>query len=267
MKSIYCIEAIIFIIFLVVIDRRIRAILMNNDDSRIKINFFKDKIKALNNVFKKNKKEFNKLFQNKKKLHMLILLSFISVPLVFFILYYIFLGIDIELIKAESITFAMGISIILGIVIYFSKISKVGFKTFLDNLNSIDNFIYEKTGFKKIEWISNKNEYLYEKNINDYIMNVNFEINYMPAEYFGKTIWHKASISVIKKDSNEQLDIENNPQIQELLDKYAFLNIKNKDKRISSSLIFLTSSHKRMLTYLYSVITLANEITNIDFKK
>ena len=80
---------------------------------------------------------------------------------------------------------------------------------------------------------------------------------------FGKTIWHKSSISIIKKDSDEQFSIQSHPQIKDLLDKYIFLNIKNEDKRIGSVLIFLTSSHKRILAYLYSVIDFANEISNI----
>ena len=160
--------------------------------------------------------------------------------------------------------FAIEISIILGLVAYLSRISKIGFEVYCENMKFIDDYIYEKTGFKKIEFVSNTNKYLYEKNINNKICHVFFNISCTRGDYFGNTIWHRANIDIISNQDRKSLKISDSFQIQELIYKYSFLALKNEYGRIMSSLIFLTSSHKVILAYLYSVINLANDIALAD---
>lgn len=160
--------------------------------------------------------------------------------------------------------FAIAISIVLGITIYFSKISKIGFETFCENMDIIDNYIYEKTGFKKIQANSNINEYYYEKNINNKSCHICFNISCERWEYFGSTVWHKANIDIIANSSNDSFKMSNSFQVQELINKYPFLALDNKLNIITSSLIFLTSSHKLILAYMYSIISFTNDLALLD---
>ena len=66
MKLIYYVSGVIFIIFLILVERRCRTILMGNYNRNIPVNYFKNKKNELKKVFKKNRKELNKLFQSKK---------------------------------------------------------------------------------------------------------------------------------------------------------------------------------------------------------
>ena len=58
--------------------------------------------------------------------------------------------------------------------------------------------------------------------------------------------------------------MSNSFQVQELINKYPFLALDNKLNIITSSLIFLTSSHKLILAYMYSIISFTNDLALLD---
>lgn len=91
----------------------------------------------------------NEVFQKKERIHKLLFKSVSSALITFIIIYYIFN--ELNIISDDSLFFAVNISVLLGMSIYFSRINREGLKIFNDNINFIKDFIYENIAFKIIE--------------------------------------------------------------------------------------------------------------------
>ena len=90
-----------------------------------------------------------KFFKKKERIHKLLFKSVSSALITFIIIYYIFN--ELNIISDDSLFFAVNISVLLGMSIYFSRINREGLKIFNDNINFIKDFIYENIAFKIIE--------------------------------------------------------------------------------------------------------------------